>query len=431
MKKVAVLFLAFLLALSLAMPCIAEGAAYIRTLPQYTYISSRLLTDETCPEIRIFPEYAYTLFSDYGDAEPVFLCIPIMDGAKASSIRSYEVACLDPDKAIQVQYMVRESDSFEEFVNEAEADEYIMRDGSDGTAAFIKPERGQAFGMIATRELGKSAKLIISMGLDYLDSKMPLETRVQALTEAILAEVDRVSAAMHYETMAPYWSAGMFAGMKLLDDSFASLVEMDFQPITVTTKDGEALSDIPFIPTEVDDTKVEGIYAGSKGNYVEAEFSFDTNPFPAYQLEQQEEGASREKLQNGDECLLYVSEYDGEIGHWYASFPLKGLQDNDKQVYMTVHMTGNRVTWKDTAECLAIAEGFALACKVVPVEEDPYVPQERPADAQTEAAQDAPAAQDVPAAQDAPAAEGEWTCPDCGQVNDGNFCPNCGAARPE
>ena len=425
MKKVAVLFLAFLLALSLAMPCIAEGAAYIRTLPQYTYISSRLLTDETCPEIRIFPEYAYTLFSDYGDAEPVFLCIPIMDGAKASSIRSYEVACLDPDKAIQVQYMVRESDSFEEFVNEAEADEYIMRDGSDGTAAFIKPERGQAFGMIATRELGKSAKLIISMGLDYLDSKMPLETRVQALTEAILAEVDRVSAAMHYETMAPYWSAGMFAGMKLLDDSFASLVEMDFQPITVTTKDGEALSDIPFIPTEVDDTKVEGIYAGSKGNYVEAEFSFDTNPFPAYQLEQQEEGASREKLQNGDECLLYVSEYDGEIGHWYASFPLKGLQDNDKQVYMTVHMTGNRVTWKDTAECLAIAEGFALACKVVPVEEDPYVPQERPADAQTEAAQDAPAAQDVPAA------EGEWTCPDCGQVNDGNFCPNCGAARPE
>ncbi len=431
MKKVAVLFLAFLLALSMAMPCIAEGAAYIRTLPQYTYISSRLLTDETCPEIRIFPEYAYTLFADYGDAEPVFLCIPIMDGAKASSIRSYEVACLDPDKAIQVQYMVRESDSFEEFVNEAEADEYIMRDGSDGTAAFIKPERGQAFGMIATRELGKSAKLIISMGLDYLDSKMPLETRVQALTEAILAEVDRVSAAMHYETMAPYWSAGMFAGMKLLDDSFASLVEMDFQPITVTTKDGEALSDIPFIPTEVDDTKVEGIYAGSKGNYVEAEFSFDTNPFPAYQLEQQEEGASREKLQNGDECLLYVSEYDGEIGHWYASFPLKGLQDNDKQVYMTVHMTGNRVTWKDTAECLAIAEGFAQACKVVPVEEDPYVPQERPADAQTEAAQDAPAAQDVPAAQDAPAAEGEWTCPDCGQVNDGNFCPNCGAARPE
>ena len=431
MKKVAVLFLAFLLALSMAMPCIAEGAAYIRTLPQYTYISSRLLTDETCPEIRIFPEYAYTLFADYGDAEPVFLCIPIMDGAKASSIRSYEVACLDPDKAIQVQYMVRESDSFEEFVNEAEADEYIMRDGSDGTAAFIKPERGQAFGMIATRELGKSAKLIISMGLDYLDSKMPLETRVQALTEAILAEVDRVSAAMHYETMAPYWSAGMFAGMKLLDDSFASLVEMDFQPITVTTKDGEALSDIPFIPTEVDDTKVGGIYAGSKGNYVEAEFSFDTNPFPAYQLEQQEEGASREKLQNGDECLLYVSEYDGEIGHWYASFPLKGLQDNDKQVYMTVHMTGNRVTWKDTAECLAIAEGFAQACKVVPVEEDPYVPQERPADAQTEAAQDAPAAQDVPAAQDAPAAEGEWTCPDCGQVNDGNFCPNCGAARPE
>ena len=424
MKKVTVLFLAFLLAMALATPCLAEGAAYIRTLPQYTYISSTLLTDETCPEIRIFPEYAYTLFSDYGDAEPVFLCIPIMDGAKASSIRSYEVACLDPDKAIQVQYMVRKSDSFEEFVNEAEADEYILRQGDDGTAAFIKPERGQAFGMIAATEFGKSAKLIISMGLDYLDSKMPLETRVQALTDAILSEVDRVSAGMRYETMAPYWSAGMFAGMKLLDDSFASLVEMDFQPITLTTKDGETIPDIPFIPTEVDDDGVKGIYAGSKGNYVEAEFSFDSNPFPAYQLEQQEEGASREKLQNGDECLLYVSQYDGEIGHWYASFPLKGLEDNDKQVFMTVHLTGNHVAWKDAAQCLAITEGFAQACRVVPVEEDPYVPQEKPADVQGEEA-------NAPAAQDAPAAEGQWTCPSCGQVNDGNFCPNCGAARPE
>ena len=91
---------------------------------------------------------------------------------------------------------------------------------------------------------------------------------------------------------------------------------------------------------------------------------------------------------------------------------------------MTVHLTGNHVAWKDAAQCLAITEGFAQACRVVPVEEDPYVPQEKPADVQGEEA-------NAPAAQDAPAAQGQWTCPSCGQVNDGNFCPNCGAAKPE
>ena len=28
------------------------------------------------------------------------------------------------------------------------------------------------------------------------------------------------------------------------------------------------------------------------------------------------------------------------------------------------------------------------------------------------------------------AAAEEWVCPDCGQTNTGNFCPNCGAKSP-
>ena len=415
MKKITVLFVAILLALALAVPCLAEDATYIRTLPQYTYIMGRLVAVETYPEVRIFPGYPSTLFSSYSDSQPMFLCFPFMEGTQAASFDSYTASCLDPDKRIQIQYLVTESDSFEEFINKAEADEYILRDGSDGAAAYINPERNQAYGMIAAKDFGKSAKLIISMGLDYLDSKMPLETRVQALTEAIVPEVDRVHAQMHTETMAPYWSDGKFAGMKLLDDDFANLVEMDFPTLTVTNRDGETASDIPFMLTKLNNDRVEGIYAASKGNYVEAEFSFDTNPFPAYQLENNEEGASRETLENGDECLVYVNRYGDNIGNWYASFPLKGLEDDGKPVYMTLHFSGNNVEWKDVAACMDIVADFAPTCKVVPVAEDPYVPQEKPAEA----------------SQDAPAAEGEWTCPGCGQVNNGNFCPNCGAAKPE
>lgn len=421
MKKVTVLLMAILLALSLVAPCLAEDAAYVRTLPQYTYILDRLVAVETYPEVRIFPGYAYTLFSSYSDSQPVFLCFPFMEGTQAAGFDSYSASCLDPDKGIQVQYMLTGSDSFEEFVNKAEADEYILRDGSDGAAAYINPERNRAYGMIAAEDFGKSAKLIISMGLDYLDSKMPLETRVQALTEAIVPEVDRVRAQMRTETMAPYWSDGKFAGMKLLDDDFANLVEMDFQKLTVTNRDGETASDIPFMLTEMSYNKVEGLYVAGKGNYVEAEFTFDTNPFPAYQLENNEEGASRETLENGDECLVYVSKNDNSIVSWYASIPLKGLMDNDKQVYMTLHFSGSNVEWNDVAQCLDIVADFAPGCKVVPVAEDPYVPQEKPAGA----------APDAPAAEDAPAAQGKWTCPGCGQVNDGNFCSNCGTPKPE
>ena len=37
----------------------------------------------------------------------------------------------------------------------------------------------------------------------------------------------------------------------------------------------------------------------------------------------------------------------------------------------------------------------------------------------------------VPTPTEPEAEDSHWTCPDCGQLNDLNFCPSCGAARPE
>ena len=51
--------------------------------------------------------------------------------------------------------------------------------------------------------------------------------------------------------------------------------------------------------------------------------------------------------------------------------------------------------------------------------------------ASCQASQASQAPQEVSAPEAAPEApSGEWTCPRCGSANDGNFCPNCGLARP-
>ncbi len=424
----------------------ADNLPYLRTLPQYQYINTTLMTPESYPEVCIFPGYIHSMLSDYSDMEPIFLCFPAPAGAAAESFSTQDAGFIDEANAIQYFYQVVESASFEEFINEAEDDSYIIKDGSDGTAIRIDPAKRAAYGLIKTTDFGKSSKLYIKMILDALSDKMPQETLVTELTNAIVPEVERVAGSMHCEEYAPYWSTGKYAGLKMLDYDFKYLLELDFPTFTVNYSDGGA-ADQTITPTVLDGTRFEGVIDFGSGAYVDVELEFDDYSYASHKMEENDPDASYQTLDSGNEWLLYVANRhsnDNTIFSWYASKPT-GIQDNyGGEYYITVHLTGNNISWVDEADVLNDLAKFDNV-KLIGAEEDPYVPSEAPVvetggTEQTEASGSETWTCESCGTENsgnfcsncgaAKPQAGPWTCPECGQENEGNFCSNCGTAKP-
>lgn len=425
MKKLCALLLTLVLILALAMPALAD-LPYIRALPQYTFALDKVLTPESYPEVCITTRYPYSLFTARTEEAPIFLCFPAPDGAQAMEFDSDSAQYMDDEKLID--YSVYDSASYEELINRAEKDEYVLLDGSDGTAAYIDPERIYAYGMIGAKEFGKSAKLLITIRLYNLNSRMPLETRENALKAAVLAEVERVRAAMRYETKAPFWSYGQFAGIKLLDGEDKHLCCIDFPAASVTMKDGSTVQ-APFIITEVNYCGYRGYYYLGSNGLVEVRAEFRDHAYAVSNYENQREGASKITLSNGSEWYFYASNTrdDGTIYSWYAAKMMDVQSKYGKPYYVSINYSGTNILWADIEDCKQDILLFENGLKVIPVEDDPYVAAPVPVESEPETVTPAPASAPAPVA--APVAE-TWTCSQCGAENSGNFCPNCGAAKP-
>ena len=413
----------------------AEELPYLRELPQYNYYSTTLLTEESYPEVRITTEYPSIMLSDYYDGDHLFLCFAGPEGALPEHFDNDEAGYIDEEKQIQYYYQVAESASFEEFINEAAEDDYILLDGSDGTAARIDPDKNAAYGMLKTTEFGKSAKLYIKIVLDSLSSKMPLETRVDALTKAILPEIERVSGAMRYEPFDPYWSAGTFGGVKMLDYDFQSLITVDFPSMELTAGDGSTLTGT-IIPTRLRGDDFAGIIYFGKGLYAELDIEYDTYSYAQHQLEENADDVFTHTYDSGNEWVVYISNRDSEnrpFG-WYATHFVDYESEYSGQYGLSIHISStNGIRWADENDIFTDLEKFDSFVFGNPAD-DPYTPS-----GNSEAAESAdegaePAGDDgaqAEPAEDAGSEAAAWICPDCGQENTGNFCTNCGSPKPE
>lgn len=429
MKRIIALLLALLLFASVS--AFAEEGLYIRQLPQYKYVLDFVLTPESYPEVCLSPYSSYKFFTAYNPAEPVFLCFPGPAGAMVCSFDTSFVSYLDTENAIQYHYELMESDSYEEFVNKAPQDEYVLMDGSDGIAAYIDPESLRARAMIGTKEFGKSSKLVFSIILDNMDTRMSLEKRVQALTDAIEAEINRVRSAMHIETKAPFWSEGRYAGVKLLDPyDYSYMLKFTFPTLSCTFEDGvkEAL---PMV-ISLRFNELKAVYNYGDGRYATIGIKLDDNPFPIYKMENQDPDALKVSLSNGSEWNIYMNglSENGKTSYTYASKALGHKNKYDKEYYLTVQMDLDKMSWSSMEEYLEDVALFDNSYEILNADDDPYIPAESEAEggegigtALTPISQESTKSE--------PAADSSWICPNCESENTGKFCGNCGTAKPQ
>lgn len=435
MKKVLSLLAIVMLLMPMA-GAMAETPMTIRYLPSPSkYSMAEYLPLEVYPEVCLIPYNAYESFGDKYNGLS-FLCFPSPEGALPEEIGNNCVHYLDAINKIQYSYQLFDNRPYEVFLKNVEK-QYILLDGKNGTAAYIDPKFNDAYGMFNARAMGNTAKLYIRVSLDYLKNEESQSVRVQTLSDAIMNEIERVKGQMHKERKGLYWSEDRFSGIKFLVDNDKKLCRFVF-PARTDVVDGAEVT-ASFIVTDVDRRDVKGVYSYKSGEYVDVQIYLDTLPYPLV-MEKEGKPVRRETLSSGRTWTYYIAneETDGRIFSWYATTLLTGIKEYEKQLYITIEMraTMSHIRWDDEDACLRELAQWDAGISVVNAASDPYIapPEETAQEAPVEEApaEDAPV-EEAPAATDAAAvAETQelWVCPQCGKENAGNFCGDCGTARP-
>ena len=256
---------------------------------------------------------------------------------------------------------------------------------------------------------------------------MPLETRANALTEAILPEIERVSGAMRYEVFDPYWSAGAFGGVKLLDYDFQTLMTVAFPSMELTAGDGSTLTGT-IIPTRLRGNDFSGIIYFKKGLFADLEIEYDTYSYAQSQLENNADDVFTHTFDSGNEWIVYISNRDSEnrpFG-WYATHFVDYESEYSGAYGLSIHLSStDGIRWADENDIFTDLEKFDSFIYGDPAD-DPYTPS-----AKSEAAGGTDDGAAAEPAGDDESGEETWFCIGCGQENTGNFCTNCGSPKPE
>ena len=363
MKKLIVLLLALML---LAGTALAEDGLYISEAPNTSGFSGKSLTPESYPMARLTP-FASQIVS--GKADAVFLSFPGPDGTNIWDVQSDLVTYLDSENLIRYDYIIYKSNSYEEFINKAEKEEYILLDGSDGKAAYISPEAytPSARGMIATKEFDKSSKLVIEISL-YNAKDETVESVSEKLSGLITAELDRLSALMTYETISPYWSAGQYTGVRFVTYSRKEgpMCAVDFPASSFNG------SDYTFLPYYYggNGSRLKGAYIYGDGQYAEVTLELGDYAYPIQKLADGDENTAEYTLASGKTWTIYCNKsFEGtDIIGWYASTAPEGLSESeDKTFYLTVqYSTSYDIKWTSVEELLPILETWDAGIQVIP-----------------------------------------------------------------
>ena len=343
MKKLTAMLLGLALLCCAALAGAEEAAElpYLETEAQDVYIGDTVLTEASYPQVCISPYSAYSLFCRDAD-EAWYVIFPCPEGMRCSEFGTDEASFLnlDSNNAYEIYYAAAERYSFEDFLADCEDENNILLDGSEGIAAYIEPDRERARALFKLEEVGKTAKLLVSIHVQGMRSKEDAE-KAEILKTRILDEIARLQENMTCVKADKYWTDGTYKGVKLYEKNInGSSLTVDLPVITFNMEDAAISGQI--FPVNISRSSFDCYVSQDRQDAINVEFSVDDYSYVYYNREESE--IQKVTLSDGNEWGIYVSnERDGKPYSVYAARVLN-MFDNygeEKPLYLTIQVNAS------------------------------------------------------------------------------------------
>ena len=345
MKKLLALLMVLMLLCGVAAANAEAELPYLETVDQNMYFNKTLLTNESYPQVCISPFSAYSLFESTYD-DPWYVTFPCPEGAQCNEFSVDSCGFLDVNNAYQYYYQATDSYSYETFLNKCDDESNIILDGSDKAAAYISPDRGNAYALLGLDEIKKGAKLYVSFSMD-LYRKLPEDSRAQTLADFIKAEVERIKANMTCATQDKFWTVDACKGVKLYSVSIPGMTLVQDLPASIDFHfDGETFTAKPFI-SRVDGQEFSA-YAAAEDRSKSVRIQAEINSYSYVFYNREASEYTMVTLDDGSEWGIYVAnDKDGKPYSVYASRVLSSK--DDKTLYFTYQLTVGQggMVWAD------------------------------------------------------------------------------------
>lgn len=264
----------------------------LRQLRDDTYILTNLIDRETYSKAALTHYFVENVLEGNERGPRDFLVFDLPEGAFAEEFESDYLHCLNTRELLQYSYQLFSSKAYETFMEDVEK-ENLLADGSDGVAAYYKPDRSQACALFAVPEYSKNAKMYIRITSDRRNITEAEER--QLLSDLIMAEYQRVRDTLTVAHLDSYWSAGVYTALELVCPS---------ADISVTYTDPEMILE------EVSTAEATLYRAG--GSKTQYEIELTDNSYVDYKMQEEPENCTSFSLPDGKTANLYIYWYDEE-----------------------------------------------------------------------------------------------------------------------
>ena len=195
------LALVFVLLFSLNAVALAEKPAAESLKAEIQSIRGSLsFTVESSPDMWLTPYYVSSMLEGSENNPPVFVKIPAREGSSVMEFGYEDCYYVDFDTLVGFYYYIEDDYPFETFLKKVEDDSNIIKDGSDGEALYLSPDRNRAYALVTLEgdDLPKHTRLYIQL------TDNAREMKAAELQAAMEEEVARVKDTYRAEKLEGY-----------------------------------------------------------------------------------------------------------------------------------------------------------------------------------------------------------------------------------